>query len=37
LPQNAKALEDGPLGKEEFGAIRDRWEEMAPRIWVGQT
>jgi aryl-alcohol dehydrogenase-like predicted oxidoreductase len=36
-PQNAKLLEDGALSEEEFQAIRDRWEDFAPRIWVGQT
>lgn len=37
LPQNAKLLEAGPLSEQEFHAIRHRWEEVAPRIWVGQT
>jgi aryl-alcohol dehydrogenase-like predicted oxidoreductase len=36
LPQNAKLLEAGPLPKEEYEAIRQRWEEVAPRIWIGQ-
>ena len=35
--ENAKMLEDGPLSEDEFEAIRNRWEEYAPRIWVGQT
>ena len=34
--QNAKFLEDGPLKEAEFSAIRERWEEIAPGIWVGQ-
>lgn len=34
--ENAKLLADGPLSKDEFEAIRHRWEEVAPRIWVGQ-
>jgi hypothetical protein len=34
--ENANLLEAGPLGKDEFQAIRHRWEEVAPRIWVGQ-
>jgi len=34
--ENAKLLEAGPLSKDEFQAIRHRWEEVAPRIWVGQ-
>lgn len=33
---NAKLLEGGALSEEEFNAIRHRWEEYAPRIWVGQ-
>ena len=35
--QNAKLLEAGALSETEFQAIRQRWEEVAPRIWVGQT
>ena len=35
--QNAKFLEEGPLPEEEFKAIRARWEDVAPRIWVGQV
>ena len=34
--QNAKLLEAGPLSEGEFQAIRNRWEEYAPRIWIGQ-
>jgi aryl-alcohol dehydrogenase-like predicted oxidoreductase len=34
--QNATFLEEGPLKKDEFNAIRERWEDVAPRIWVGQ-
>jgi aryl-alcohol dehydrogenase-like predicted oxidoreductase len=34
--ENARLIEAGPLGKEEFQAIRDRWEEYAPRTWIGQ-
>ncbi|MEY2479817.1 MAG: hypothetical protein QOI04_744 [Verrucomicrobiota bacterium] len=37
LHQNAKLIAEGPLSAPEFDAIRDRWEEVAPRIWVGQT
>lgn len=33
---NAKILEAGPLSETEFQAIRHRWEEVAPRTWVGQ-
>jgi len=35
--KNAALLNAGPLPENEFRAIRDRWEEVAPRIWVGQT
>jgi aryl-alcohol dehydrogenase-like predicted oxidoreductase len=34
--ENAKLLEPGPLSEAEFHAIRHRWEEYAPRIWIGQ-
>jgi aryl-alcohol dehydrogenase-like predicted oxidoreductase len=35
--ENARLLATGALPEPEFRAIRDRWEEVAPRIWVGQT
>lgn len=35
--ENAQLAEQGPLSEEEFQAIRHRWEEYAPRIWVGQA
>ena len=34
--ENAQLLADGPLPDEEFSAIRERWEDYAPRIWIGQ-
>ena len=34
--ENARLLEAGPLNENEFQAIRERWEECAPRIWIGQ-
>jgi aryl-alcohol dehydrogenase-like predicted oxidoreductase len=34
--ENSKLLEAGPLSQAEFHAIRHRWEEYAPRIWIGQ-
>jgi aryl-alcohol dehydrogenase-like predicted oxidoreductase len=34
--ENAKLLEAGPLSDADFAAIRHRWEEYAPRTWVGQ-
>lgn len=35
--QNAKAIEAGLLNEAEFAAIRERWEEIAPATWIGQT
>jgi aryl-alcohol dehydrogenase-like predicted oxidoreductase len=35
--QNAKAIEAGLLSEAEFAAIRERWEEIAPATWIGQT
>jgi aryl-alcohol dehydrogenase-like predicted oxidoreductase len=35
--QNARAIEAGLLSDAEFIAIRDRWEEIAPSTWIGQT
>jgi aryl-alcohol dehydrogenase-like predicted oxidoreductase len=34
--ENARLLEAGALSEKEFAAIRERWEECAPRTWVGQ-
>ncbi len=34
--ENAKLLEAGPLSDAEFQPIRQRWEEFAPRTWIGQ-
>jgi aryl-alcohol dehydrogenase-like predicted oxidoreductase len=34
--QNARMVEAGRLSDTEFRAIRDRWEEYAPRTWIGQ-
>jgi aryl-alcohol dehydrogenase-like predicted oxidoreductase len=34
--QNAQLLGAGPLGEKEFEAIRERWDECAPRTWIGQ-
>ncbi|MFL6515488.1 MAG: aldo/keto reductase [Chthoniobacterales bacterium] len=36
LQENINLLSEGPLDQEQFDAIRARWEELAPRIWVGQ-
>ena len=35
--QNARLLEAGLLNQAEFKAIRERWEEIAPATWIGQT
>lgn len=34
---NASLVEQGPLSDAEFSAIRERWEEVAPATWLGQT
>lgn len=36
-PQNARLLEAGLLSNAEFEAVRERWEEIAPATWIGQT
>jgi aryl-alcohol dehydrogenase-like predicted oxidoreductase len=35
--ENARLVEEGLLSPDEFAAIRDRWEEIAPASWFGQT
>jgi len=35
--ENARLLEDTSLGKASYEEIRERWEEVAPRTWIGQT
>jgi aryl-alcohol dehydrogenase-like predicted oxidoreductase len=35
--QNAKMVEAGPLSRSEFEAIRERWDDIRPRTWIGQT
>ena len=35
--ENAKMVEQGTLSAAEFEAIRERWEEIAPAGWIGQT
>jgi hypothetical protein len=37
LPENIKLLDQGPLEQEQFDSIRERWEDFAPRTWIGQT
>ena len=34
--ENAKLLDTGPLAENDFKSICDRWEDVAPRTWVGQ-
>jgi aryl-alcohol dehydrogenase-like predicted oxidoreductase len=34
--QNARMLEAGPLSEALFNEIRQRWEDYAPRTWIGQ-
>ena len=35
--QNAKMIEAGLLSESEFEAIRERWDDIRPRTWIGQT
>ena len=35
--ENARLVEQGPLSDDEFSSIRERWEEVAPATWLGQT
>jgi aryl-alcohol dehydrogenase-like predicted oxidoreductase len=35
--QNAQMLAAGRLPESDYNAIRERWEELAPRTWIGQT
>jgi aryl-alcohol dehydrogenase-like predicted oxidoreductase len=35
--QNAALLEAGLLKYEQFQEIRDRWCDVAPKTWIGQT
>ena len=34
---NALLLEAGSLGENEYREIRERWEDVAPKTWIGQT
>ncbi len=34
---NARLLETGRLSEVEYHEIRNRWEEIAPKTWIGQT
>ncbi len=35
--ENARLLDGGTLSEAEFEAIRSRWDDIAPRTWLGQT
>lgn len=35
--QNAKMIETGTLSEGEFNAIRQRWDDIRARTWIGQT
>jgi aryl-alcohol dehydrogenase-like predicted oxidoreductase len=35
--ENARLVRDGMLSEAEVASIRDRWEEIAPASWIGQT
>jgi aryl-alcohol dehydrogenase-like predicted oxidoreductase len=35
--QNAKLTESGPLSQTDFAEIRERWDDVRPRTWIGQT
>lgn len=36
LHENARLAAQGALPSEQFQAIRERWEDFAPRTWIGQ-
>jgi aryl-alcohol dehydrogenase-like predicted oxidoreductase len=35
--ENAGLISEGLLSDAEFAAIRERWDEIAPGSWIGQT
>ncbi|MGH8165283.1 MAG: aldo/keto reductase, partial [Rhodanobacteraceae bacterium] len=35
--ENARLLEAGPLNADDYEKIREQWEEVAPKTWIGQT
>jgi len=35
--ENAKLVEAGLLSEADYLAVRERWEEIAPATWIGQT
>jgi len=34
--ENVKMVAPGPLTEAEFEAIRERWDDVAPKTWIGQ-
>jgi aryl-alcohol dehydrogenase-like predicted oxidoreductase len=34
--ENARLLESRPLPESEYNAIRERWDVIAPKTWIGQ-
>jgi len=34
--ENARLLESSPLRPDEYNAIRERWDVIAPKTWIGQ-
>jgi len=34
--QNAKMIAHGRLIEVDFDAIRERWDDVAPKTWIGQ-
>ena len=35
--ENARLLESRPLPQSEYNAIRERWDVIAPKTWIGQS
>ena len=35
--ENARLLEAGPLSEADYAQIREIWEDVAPKTWIGQT
>ena len=33
----AKVIETGLLNETDFETIRERWEDVGPATWIGQT
>jgi len=34
--ENARLLESQPIPESEYNAIRERWDVIAPKTWIGQ-